>query len=834
MISTVTLTFDLTYTNPVTGALEPRGIVTDSTNYAGLGIDLLNQAAKGLGQITFNGDIIVPDGGILNPMINLETWGTEHAGQTPFFAFPLTLDTNGNAANGVYTFTYSLRLIQSFEMEINFDTTNSLELAGYEYLANFLEAGNDVSNSVETVQVVSASFTDPTLTINTTTIPNPSTWEFLVFDITNVQLNAVYTYSSCVQSASSVTFAYDCEVGTNGTFAVANSTVLNGQTISSLSATINYPSWTSLTPTFNSQIVTNTLPYSNNVLATGTFSVQKTQTDGLILQYTSSSVQEFVVSCAGSLCGLIPCMESLRNAHATELQRNRISKYQVFVDNVLLYYTQAQNYRSCGDIENYRSTLALIEAQLDASGCDCGCCDPDTFQWVNNNAASTIDTLINALQFRLVDGTPTSNDDSTKGVEVGALWEDISGLPSTQGILYVCVDNTVDAAIWEVYFDPNAPIPGYDAEDITYAGSVLLPGPNVKTALDGASDILTDQAIAINNLSVALGATNAAVAGKLTANTPITGAQRTKITYDNNGLVVAGTTLSSTDIPSGVLATKIGTGVVDNTEFAYLNGTTSNIQNQINGKLPISFSADTALDYNNFRFTLGVGTNQTDILKTQAATSSAPALTVQARNAAAGAGFGSSIALSGNLTGNSTQVNMSTVRAYWTDASNGDSSYTVSTTKGETESVKLEISNVGQVKLNEYDSTLFVDSSPAYLLGVDALGNVVQAASVPAGPTIYAGKISGDGGGASLVQFGNTTGATLTISNPSAGNFKITASSAIFNASKTVIFFQPSTYATVQAIIITSSTEIYILVYSTAYVPQNGVDGAMIKIEIYP
>lgn len=839
MISTVTLTFDLTYTNPVTGALEPRGIVTDSTNYAGLGIDLSNQEAKGLGQITFNGDVIIPDGGIASPMINLETWGTEHAGQTPFFSFPLTLDTNGNAANGVYEFTYSLRLIQSFEMEIDFYTTNSLQLGGYAYLANFLQAGNDVSNSVETTQVVSVSFTDPTLTINTTTIANPSTWEFLVFDITNVQLNAVYTYSGCVQSAAAVTFAYDCEVSPNGTFSVANATVLNGQAITSLSATINYPSWTSLTPTFNSQIVTNTLPYSNNVLATGTFSVslsqviQKTQTDGLILQYTSSSVQEFVVSCAGSLCGLIPCMESLRNAHATELQRNRISKYQVFVDNVLLYYTEAQNYRSCGDIEKYRTTLALIEAQLDASGCDCGCCDPDTFQWVNNNAASTIDTLINALQFRLVDGTPTATDDSTKGVEVGALWEDISGLPITQGILYVCVDNTVNEAIWEVYFDPNAPIPGYDAEDITYAGSVLLPGPNVKTALDGASDILTDQAIAINNLSVALGATNVAVAGKLTANAPITGAQRTKITYDNNGLVVAGTTLSASDIPSGVLATKIGTGLVDNTEFGYLNGATSNIQGQINGKLPISFSADTALDYNNFRFTLGVGTNQTDILKAQSASSSAAALTIQARNAAAATGFGSSIQLSANITGNSTQVPLSTIGGSWTDASNGNSQFTVTTSKAGVESVKLTIAESGQIKFNEYDIENFPDAAPAYLLGVDSSGNVVQTPSISEGPKVYIGKVTGNGPTASITQIFNNTGATIAFGQFLTGEYILSASSAVFTSNKTGVFITPVVGpAFVDVGYFTS--QINVNTYNASGVAADLVSNMVIKVEIYP
>jgi hypothetical protein len=843
MISTVSLSFDLTYTNPVTGALQPRGIVTDSTNYSGpggLGIDLPTQLAKGLGQITFNGDIIEDYNLVGTPMIDLEIWDYVTQG-VPTFIFNLPLDVNGNLANGVYTLLYRLRLVESFEIPVDSATVNTIVITGYEYLANFLEAGNDVSNGAETVQVVSIDFVDPTLTINTTTIANPPAWEFLIFDVTNIQANNVYTYSGCVQSTAAVTFSYDCEVGTNGTWAVANSTVLNGQTITSLNATINYPAWTSLTPTFNSQIVTNTLPYSNNVLATGTFSVslsqviQNLQVDGLILQYVSSSVQEFVVSCAGSLCGLIPCIESLRNAHATELQRNRISKYQVFVDNLLIYYTQAQNYRSCGDIENYRRTLALIEGQIDASGCECGCCDPDTYQWVNNNAASTIDTLINAIQFRLVDGVPTINDDSADGVEVGALWEDVSGLPGTLGILYVCVDNSPGAAIWQVYYDPNEAPPGYDATDITYAGAALFPGPtNVATALDDTSTLITSQALSISSLFTALGVTNAAVASKLTANAPIVGAQRTKITYDTNGLVVAGTTLSATDIPSGVLATKIGAGLVDNTEFGYLNGVTSNLQTQLNTKLPSSLTADTILDYNNFKLTLANGTNQTDITKNQGTTSSVPALTVQARNAAAAAGFGSSIALSGNTTGNSTQVNMSTVKAYWTDASNGDSNFTVSTTKGEAESVKLTISNGGQITFNEYNLGNFPDPAPVYSLGVDASGNVVQTTPVSSGPLVYIGKVTGNGVGASITQIFNNTGATITFGQFVTGEYLLIASSAVFTSSKTGVFMTPVVGPAFVDVGYLATNQINVNTYNASGVAADLVANMVIKIEIYP
>ena len=71
---------------------------------------------------------------------------------------------------------------------------------------------------------------------------------------------------------------------------------------------------------------------------------------------------------------------------------------------------------------------------------------------------------------------------------------------------------------------------------------------------------------------------------KVEANTPITAATKTKITYDVDGLVTAGADLAAGDIPSGIDATKIGAGTVSDTEFGYLDGVTSSIQTQIDNK----------------------------------------------------------------------------------------------------------------------------------------------------------------------------------------------------------------------------------------------------------
>lgn len=70
----------------------------------------------------------------------------------------------------------------------------------------------------------------------------------------------------------------------------------------------------------------------------------------------------------------------------------------------------------------------------------------------------------------------------------------------------------------------------------------------------------------------------------ISKNATITSATKTKISYDANGLVTAGSDLTASDIPSGVDAAKISSGVVSNAEFNYLDGVTSAIQTQLDGK----------------------------------------------------------------------------------------------------------------------------------------------------------------------------------------------------------------------------------------------------------
>lgn len=71
------------------------------------------------------------------------------------------------------------------------------------------------------------------------------------------------------------------------------------------------------------------------------------------------------------------------------------------------------------------------------------------------------------------------------------------------------------------------------------------------------------------------------------ATTGVTAGTYTKVTVDAYGRVTTATSIAAADLPSSIDATKIGGGLVDNTEFGYLNGVTSAIQTQLDNKQPL-------------------------------------------------------------------------------------------------------------------------------------------------------------------------------------------------------------------------------------------------------
>ena len=812
MISTVSLSFDLTYVDPLTGTVIPRCVVTDSTDYASIAdFDLVSQQAKGYGVLTFNGDVIDSKNSVGDPLIDLQNWNFLDGTPTGYFDLPL--DLNGNVANGVYGISYSLRLTEGSPAPVGIAGGTTATFSNNYWMLDFFEPGDSItltpvlgggSSQTRTVTAINQLLTNVSFTITPpiTTFSGSAT---LTYDVANVQFNQTYAYAGCTQTTADLDFIYDCEYGNSGTWSVSNATVLGAtEIVTSLNCVINYPSWTSSNPLFNPQVVTTVLPYptlpgDNTPLATGTYSVslsqqiQQTQASGLVVVYNNSVIKEFVVSCAGSLCGLIPCMENLRAAHAAELVRNRISKYQVFVDNVALYYIEAMNYRSCGEFDRYRDTINLIQAQLDASGCDCACCDDNSYYWVSNNSAnSIIDEILANFQFRLYTG-PGAPSATEVGVELGALWQD-----TTTGILYRCTGDTPGSLTWALYYDPSEIV---QAINVAATATAPLTATNVQGQLNE---------IATNAI---FGATNG-------------------LTESGDDVKLGGTLIE---------VTTINRGANDLT----ISGTTSSVSitgSDTSPSLSVSNSTGRAFS------SQGVHSAGSAVLSTLdtsgSATTASPTLTVGALAFVPGNGFGSSIEFSANEPSGLYTGAMSSIRSTWQNAAAINSKLDITTTLAGVESTALTINPNGSATLPSY-GTGTITGTAEYSLSVDASGNVIETAE----PKVYVATLTQTGSTApTAIEILNTTGETVTWTRSNTGEYTCTITGNAFTASKTAVFVNFGGYATISPYdgllinvqskrVSTSAVEV-----KTLGLPRGGSiqldDGllnvASIKIEIYP
>lgn len=125
---------------------------------------------------------------------------------------------------------------------------------------------------------------------------------------------------------------------------------------------------------------------------------------------------------------------------------------------------------------------------------------------------------------------------------------------------------------------------------------------------------------------------------RVEANNPITGATKTKITYDSKGLITAGADLQASDIPNltlskisdvtasaaelnimdGVTASTAELNILDGVttstaELNYVDGVTSNIQTQLNNKADASSSVSTVA-YGSNKITKTINGDTTDVV----------------------------------------------------------------------------------------------------------------------------------------------------------------------------------------------------------------------------
>jgi hypothetical protein len=193
---------------------------------------------------------------------------------------------------------------------------------------------------------------------------------------------------------------------------VLDTTNANGQTVISRLLTLMYPSWTD-----TANVTSDEGGIVLGALATGTWTVSNvyefSQTTGdLIVTYTASVEEERRVTCSGSLCGLLPCIQNLLQVHSASVKTG-FSPYQYYVDAITLNYIQALEYKKCGNYDEYQAKVDAIDALLDESGCECSCCDDDVLIWVTNASAGDV-TVLEELQDQIdaLDARVTANEAS--------------------------------------------------------------------------------------------------------------------------------------------------------------------------------------------------------------------------------------------------------------------------------------------------------------------------------------------------------------------------------------------------------------------------------------
>ena len=220
----------------------------------------------------------------------------------------------------------------------------------------------------------------------------------------------------------------------------------------------------------------------------------------------------------------------------------------------------------------------------------------------STGAVTVQETLVSGTNIKTINSTSLlgSGDITISGGSTD--WGDIGGTLSNQTDL----QNALDAKQATLVSGTN--IKTVNSTSLVGSGDVsvqetLVSGTNIKTvnsqSLLGSGDISISASAAWGSITGTLSSQTdlqSALDAKVDENAAITGATKTKITYDSKGLVTAGADLAASDLPSAIDATKIADGSVTNTEFQYIGGLTSDAQTQIDGKQATITGAATTID----------------------------------------------------------------------------------------------------------------------------------------------------------------------------------------------------------------------------------------------
>lgn len=191
-------------------------------------------------------------------------------------------------------------------------------------------------------------------------------------------------------------------------------------------------------------------------------------------------------------------------------------------------------------------------------------------------------------------------------VEADAKVDTLELAAGTDSVLSI----TPNAANDKVIFDVDTDLNNYDNSKSGFITIKDVPEGAVASTtspkMDGTAAVGTETAFARGDHR------HPTDTSRVAANAAITGATKTKITYDSKGLVTAGADLQASDIPSIPLS-KISDVTATATELNYVDGVTSSVQTQLDNKAPL---ASPALTGTPTAPTATAGTNTTQVATT--------------------------------------------------------------------------------------------------------------------------------------------------------------------------------------------------------------------------